>query len=536
VLLIACANVANLLLVRATGRERETAIRAALGASRVQIIRQFLIESALLATIGAIAGLAIAAWGSAVLVRLSPPDTPRIDGGGINEFVLLFAFVVALGTGILFGLAPALSASKPNVHESLKEGGRSATGGARTRRLKDVLVICEFGLALALLVGAGLTIKALAHLHNVDIGFNPHHLLAAEMRIEGSQHEDPQRQVEFFRELLSRVEALPGVEAASISRGVPIYGWAGWNFVTADQPNPPAGEVPDANYVVIGPHYFRTMQIPLRAGRPFLDSDTPSSVQVAIVSESLARKYWPGENPIGKRLKIGSDANDKSQPWLSVVGVAGNVRSQGQYWPFFPEIYVSYTQYPWILWPRHLLVRTAGDPLTIVPAIRHAVAALDKDVPVYNVTTMDEVVAGPMQQSQTIMWLLGAFATLALVLASVGIYSVISYAVTQRTHEIGVRMALGASREDVTALVVSRGAVLALIGVVMGLLGTLGMAGIVSRVPYQVRWLLLFDVHPTDPLIIATVSAILAMVALLASYIPARRAAKVDPMVALRYE
>lgn len=536
VLLIACANVANLLLVRATGRERETAIRAALGATRAQIIRQFLVESTLLSTIGATAGLAIAAWGQAILVRLSPPDTPRVEGGGINGLVLLFAFVIALGTGIVFGLAPALGASRPNVHESLKEGGRSSTSVVKTRRLKDVLVVCEFGLALALLVGAGLMIKALEHLRRVDIGFNPNHLLTAKVRLEGSQHDDPQRQAEFFRELLSRIEALPGVEAASISRGVPMRGWSGWNFVTADQPNPPAGQVPDANYVVIGPHYFRTMQIPLREGRPFADSDTPSTEPVVIVSESLARKYWPGEEPIGKRVRISSDANDKKQPWLSVVGVAGNVRSEGQYAPFIPEIYVPYTQYPWILWPRDVVVRTNSDPLAIVTAIRHEVAALDKNVPVYEVSTMNEIVAGPVQQGQTVMWLLGGFAALALVLAAVGTYGVISYAVTQRTHEIGIRIALGASRKDVTGLVVSRGAVLALIGVAMGLLGTLGIAGIFTRLPFEVRWLLLFDVHPIDPLIFVAVSVVLALVALLASYFPARRAAKVEPMVALRCE
>jgi putative ABC transport system permease protein len=536
VLLIACANVANLLLVRATGREKETAIRAALGASRAQMIRQFLVESTLLSMIGAIAGLAIAAWGSAILVRLSPPDTPRVEGGGIDGFVLLFTFVVALGTGVIFGLAPALGASKPNVHESLKESGRSSTGAAKNRRLRDVLVVCEFGLALALLVGAGLMIKALAHLRGVDLGFNPQNLVSMKVPLEGPAYKEPVRQVEFFQQLLSRIEALPGVEAASISRGVPIRGWAGWNFVTADQPNPPAGEVPDANYVVIGPHYFRTMQIPLRAGRPFTDSDIPRAEPVVIVSESLARKYWPGENPIGKRLKISADANDKGQPWLSVVGVAGNVRSEGQYAAFIPEIYVPYTQYPWVLWPRHVLVRTIADPLAIVQAVRHEVEELDKDVPVSDVSTMNEIVAGPVQQGQTIMWLLGGFAALALVLAAVGIYSVISYAVTQRTHEIGIRIALGASREDVAGLVVRQGAVLALIGVGMGLVGVWGITGLFSRLPFQVRWLLLFDVRPTDPLIFAAVSAILAMVALLASFIPARRAARVDPMVALRYE
>jgi putative ABC transport system permease protein len=536
VLLIACANVANLLLVRASGREKETAIRVALGASRSQLVRQFLVESILLAMIGATAGLALAAWGSGILVRLSPPDTPRIEGAGIGAFVLLFTFVVALGTGIVFGLAPALGSSKPDVHESLKESGRSSAGSRRGRKLRDVLVICEFGLALALLVGAGLMIKALAHLHGVDIGFNPNNLLSVKVPLEGPQYEDPRSQVQFFGRLLGRIEAIPGVEAATISRGVPMYGWAGWSFVTADNPNPPAGEVPDANYVVIGPRYFQTLQVSLRGGRRFADFDTASSQPVAIVSESLAQKYWHGQDPIGKRLKASGDANDKTQPWLTVVGVAGNVRTEGQYAPFLPEIYVPYTQYPWALWPRHILVRTTGDPLAIVPQIRGEVAALDKDVPVSEITTMEEIVAGPVQQGQTITWLLGGFASLALVLAAVGIYSVISYAVSQRTHEIGVRMALGATHVNVAGLVVKRGLILTSIGVAMGALGAFGIARLLAELPFEVRWLLLFDVHPADPLIFAMVSAILVAVALLASFVPARRAAKVDPMVALRYE
>jgi putative ABC transport system permease protein len=288
--------------------------------------------------------------------------------------------------------------------------------------------------------------------------------------------------------------------------------------------------------VVIGPHYFRTMGIPLRLGRIFSDGDTPTTERVVIVSESLARKQWPGEDPIGKRLKVSADPSDKGLPWLSVVGVAGNVRSEGQYAPFVPELYVPYTQYPWILSPRHIMVRGTSSPTVIVPAIRREVMALDKDVPVSDVSTLKEIIAAPVRQGQTVMWLLGSFAGLALILAAVGIYSVISYAVTQRTHEIGVRMALGASYRDVTTLVVKQGLLLALIGVAAGLVGAFGITQFLSHLPFEVRLLLLFDVRPTDPLTFTAVAAILSIVALLASYVPARRAARVDPTVALRYE
>ena len=536
VLLIGCANVANLLLVRATGRQRETAIRAALGATRAQIVRHFLVESLLLSMMGAALGLVIAGWGSEILVRLTPPDTARIEGAGINGLVLLFTLVIALGTGIAFGLVPALSASRAKVSETLKESGRGSSPGTSGRRLRDALVVCEFGLALALLVGAGLMMKTLVHLRRVDIGLDPENLLTMKVPLEGPQYHDERRQVEFFQQLLARVEALPGVEAASVTRGVPIYGWAGWSFVTADHPNPPAGETPDANYVVTGPHYFRTMGIPLRLGRPFSDGDSPTSERVVIVSESLAQKQWPGEDPIGKRLKVGADPTDKSLPWLSVIGVAGNVRSEGQYAPFVPELYVPYTQYPWILRPRHIVVRSASSLSAIVPAIRREVAALDKNVPVSEISPMTEIVAGPVLQGQTIMWLLGTFAALALILAAIGIYSVISYAVTQRTHELGIRMALGADRRSVVNLVVKQGLFLAMIGVVTGLAGAWGMTRFLSSLPFEVRWLLLFDVQPTDPLTFVSVSAILTMVAFVGSYVPARRAAKVDPIVALRYE
>jgi putative ABC transport system permease protein len=528
VLLIACANVANLILAKGVGRAKEIAIRVALGATRGQIVRQLLVESILLSIMGAVFGLVLVAWCSEILVRLSPPGTPRLEGAGMNAHVLLFALALAFATGITFGLVPAASSANPNTISPLKESGRSPGQSAKGRKLRDLLVACEFALALSLLVGAGLMIRTLSQLGRVEIGFTPQNLLSMKVPLVGPQYDDPRRQVQFFQQLLSRVEALPGVEAASVSRGIPMEGWAGWNFVTAEQPNPPAGEVPDANYVVVAPHYFRAMGIPLRLGRPFSDSDSPAGEQVAIVSESLARKYWPARDPLGMRLKMSDRGSDASEPWLTVVGVAGNVRSEGQYAPYFPEIYVPYTQYPWVLWPRHLVVRTSSNPSTIVTAIRREVQSLDKNIPVSEVAAMNEIVAGPVLQGKTIMWLLGAFAALALLLAGIGIYGVISYAVGQQTHEIGIRMALGAKRADILWLVLARGGRPALAGAAAGVLAALAMTRVMTS--------LLFGVSPTDPLTFLFVFAVLSFVALAATYIPARRATRLDPVIALRYE
>jgi predicted permease len=450
--------------------------------------------------------------------------------------MMMFTAALALGTGIAFGLAPVFGAVRVSVNESLKDATRATSGGTKDRPLRDLLVVAEFGLSLALLVGAGLMIKALSHLRHVDLGFNPDHLLTLTVPLKAPQYHSTEKQAQFFHDLVGRIEALPGVDSASVSRDVPVRGWAGWSFVTAENPHPAAGNVPDANYVVIGPHYFPTMQIPIMRGRAFSDFDSPSSEPIAIVSESLANKYWPGQDPIGKRLKISGDASDQAQPWRAVVGVAGNVRSRGQYAAFIPEIYVPYTQFPWVLYPRDIVVRTSVEPLSIVPEIRLQVVALDKDVPVSDIATMKEIAAGPVQQGQAASWLLGALATLALVLSAVGIYSVISYTVTQRTREIGIRMALGASNGSIASMVVRQGVLLATVGLCVGLIGAFALASVFSRLPFEVRWMLLFDVRPTDPLILASVSVLLTAIAILACFLPARRAAKVDPMVALRYE
>jgi len=530
VLLIACANVANLMLARATTREKEVAIRTALGAKRTRLIRQFLTESLVLAILGGALGLLLAAWSVQILVALSPKGALGLGGAGVDNVaisggVLAFTIAAAVATGIAFGVAPALAVSKPDLNQSLKEGGRSSGDGSRRNRLRSALVVWEFALALVLLVGAGLMIKTLVRLGQVDLGFNPQNVLTMRIALLGSRYKEPGAQAEFFKQLLERMKSLPGVRWASVSRGLPVEGWNGMGFVTEENPSPPPNEEPDANYLVIGPDYFRVMGVPLLEGRLFTDQDTNESARVVIVNEKLARKQWPGQDPIGRRLRM--DGNNNS-PWLTVVGVVGNVRTQWPFPDFLSELYVPYTQYPWLLFPRHLIVRTVSNPTGLATAIAHEVKALDKDQPVSDIRSLDQLVAEAVAQQRFAMVVLGAFASLALVLAAVGIYGVMAYSVTQRTHEIGLRMALGAQPGDVLSLVVGRGLILTLVGVGAGLAGALALTRFLSSLLYEVR--------PTDFGTFAAVSLLLIGVALLASYIPARRATKVDPMVALRYE
>ncbi|MGA2988070.1 MAG: ABC transporter permease [Terriglobia bacterium] len=529
VLLIACANLANLLLARAASREKEIAVRSALGASSSRMLRQLLTESFLLALFGGGLGVLIAAGGTKVLVALSPSAlflvAPGLNAAALNGGVLSFVLLLTLATGFLFGLAPALGMSRPDLTESLKGSGRGASESGRGHRVRGFLVTAEFALAFVLVIGAGLMIGTLVRITHFNLGFNPHNVLTLRIPLRGPQYREQRTQARFFEQLLGRVDALPGVVGASVSRGLPIEGQNGMDFVIEENPTPRPEETPAANYQVVASDYFRTMGIPLRQGRVFSQADMQDSQRVVIVNEELVREYWPGQNPLGKRLKTGIDPK---LPWLTVVGVAGNVRTEGPDVGFEPELYIPYTQYPWLLDPRHLVVRTAGDPLALAQAVRREVMALDTAVPIADVRPLDQIAGEPLAPRQFLMTLLAVFAALALVLAGVGIYGVMAYSVAQRTHEFGIRMALGAQTGDVLRSVVAQGLLRVGIGLAIGSVASLALADFMSS--------LLFQIQPTDPATFLAVALGLIGLALVACYIPARRAAKVDPIVALRYE
>jgi putative ABC transport system permease protein len=531
VLLIACANIANLLLARGASRASEFAVRNALGASQGRIVRQLLTESFVVSVTGGVLGILLASWGSKALVASAPASllksAPGLAGGPVNLRVLIFSFVTVVLTTVFFGLAPALQSAHPHLTETLKETGRSSLQSLRNRRFRNALVVSEIAVALVLLVGAGLMVRTLAQLRRVNLGFNPSNVLTLRVPLSGERYKEPQAQAQFWERALSAVQSLPGVEAATVSLRLPVNGWSGQFFTIAEDPNPAAGQVPTANYVIVGPGYFRTMQIPLRRGRSFNEHDTQSGDRVVIVNEELARLYWPGRNPIGKRLRVGAP----TAPWLSVVGVAGNVLTQGPDAGFNPEIYVPYQQYPWLLGgPKHLVVRTTATvkPESLTHAVVQQVHNLDKDVPVTDIATMELVAEQTLAQQRMVMALLVSFAALALVLSALGIYSVLSYSVAQRTREIGLRVALGAERAGVLRLVVGGGARLAILGIALGIAAALVLTQLMTD--------LLYGVRATDPLTFGAVATLLAATSLLASYIPARRALNVDPIVALRYE
>jgi len=530
VLLIACANIANLLLARCASRASEFAVRNALGASQGRIVRQLLTESFLVSMAGGVLGVLLASWGAKTLAALAPPflmkTAPGLASGAADSRVFAFSFVIVAMTTFLFGLAPALQSSRPYVTETLKETGRSSLQSPRNRRFRSALVVSEIALAMVLLIGAGLMVRTLAQLSRVNLGFKPANVLTMRAPLSGQRYKEPQAWAQFWERALAAVESLPGVEAASVSLRLPIIGWAGQFFNTADDPNPPAGQVPSANYVIVGPGYFRTMQIPLRRGRSFNEHDTQNGDRVVIVNEELARLHWLGQDPLGKQLRVGGQG-----PWLSVVGVAGNVLSQGPDEGFNPEIYVPYQQYPWLLGgPKHLVVRTSAGvkPESVAHAVVQEIHRLDKDVPITDIATMELIAREPMAQQRMVMALLLSFAVLALVLSALGIYSVLSYSVAQRTREIGLRVALGAERGNVLRLVVGNGVRLALLGISVGAAAALALTRLMAD--------LLFGVRPADPATFGVVTTMLAATSLLACYVPARRAMKVDPIVALRYE
>jgi putative ABC transport system permease protein len=526
VLLIACANIANLMLARASGRHREIALRAALGASRWRIVRQLLTESLIVALIGGTFGVLVGFWGIDALRWGNPGDAAKFAAGwyqlGINVPVLLFTLGLSVFSGLVFGLAPALQVSKPNLNDSLKEGARQVSGSSH--RLRSALVVFEVALSLVLLVGAGLSVRSFVSLLKTSPGFNSENVMTMRVGLPRAKYREEPQRVAFYNELVQRVKATPGVESAAFVNYLPLGGSNSSDFYLVEgEVKPQPGSENVGRYRVATPDYFQTMRISIINGRGFTEQDKAGAPRVAIINETMARKHWPGQNPVGKRFRI--DGALEENPWFEIVGVIEDVTHELNL-KVTPEYYLPYSQDAWT--SMALVARTSVDPASLAPTFRQQVWSLDKDLPVYQVQSMNQVwsLAASMYSFSSVT--LGFFAVLALLLASVGIYGVMAFAVTQRTQEIGIRIALGATGPDVLKLVVKHGMKLALLGIAIGLAGAWALTRFMTGI--------LVDVAPTDLLTFAVVPACLFVAALLACYLPARRATKVDPLVALRYE
>jgi putative ABC transport system permease protein len=526
VLLIACANVANLMLARAASRQKEIALRAALGASRWRIIRQLLIESLILALVGGAVGVLIAYWSVDLLRALNPGEAAKFAPGwdklGINVPVLAFTLMVSILSGFFFGLAPAWQSSKPDLNNALKEGGRYASSG--THGLRRLLVISEVALSLMLLVGAGLLMRSFVQLLKTNPGFNPDNVLTMNLVLPAAKYKEPAQRASFYEELVRRAEALPGVESAAAVNYLPLGGSNSSDaFLIEGTPEPPPGQDFIGRYRVCTPRFFETLSIRILKGRGFTEQDKADSPPVIIVNETLARRFWPNTEAVGKRMRFAGPP--EKNPWMEVVGVSQDVKHELNL-AVTPDFYLPLSQDPWS--SMVLVARTKVEPMALAESLRQQVWSIDKDQPVFDVRTMQQVRALSVSLYSFSSVTLGIFAVVALILAAIGIYGVMAYAVTQRTHEIGIRMALGARASDVLTLVVRNGMTLAMIGVIAGLVG----AWILTRYLSS----LLVGVSATDAFTLIGVSTGLLVVALLACYIPARRATKVDPLVALRYE
>jgi len=527
VLLIACANVANLLLARAAARQKEISIRLALGSSRRRLVRQLLTESLLLALLGGLAGLLLAMWSVDLLVANIPEDVafsiPRLKEIGINLPVLGFTLLVSLLTGMVFGLAPAFQASKFNLNDVIKEGGRGASTGLSGRRLRNLLVIAEVALSAVLLIGASLLIKSMLKLLEVNPGFSAKNVLTMRTTLPGAKYREDSQMIGFYNQVTERLEQLPGVEVSGLISHLPMGGSnSSAGFEIEGKPAPSPADQPEAAHRAISPNYFRVLNIPVIKGREFTPQDNETAPRSAIISESLAHRFFPGEDPIGKRIKL----DDPNNPWFSIVGIVGDVKHWGLETQPEPTMYFPYHQQPYD--SMVLLVRAKADPTSLIAAVRNEVLAVDKDQPVYEIKTVEDAIAERIVLPRYTAALLSVFATIALLLAAVGLYGVMSYAVTQRTHEIGIRMALGAGPRDVLRLIIGQGLSLALIGLAIGVAAAFGLTRLMSS--------MLYGVSATDTATFLLISGLLTAVALLACAVPARRATKVDPMIALRYE
>jgi len=525
VLLIACANVANLMLARAAVRRKEIAIRSALGAGRGRIIAQLLTESVLLSLLGGAFGLLLAVWGVDLLVASIPAEVAGSFYGvgdiGIDRSVLIFTLLVSIATGIFFGLAPALSSAKLDLNEALKATAKVAT--ARSG-LRGAFVVSQLALTLVLLIGAGLMTRSFVRLTNVKLGFNPKDVLTMRVELPRSRYENGAQRKQFFEQLLERMKSIPGIQSAGAISQIPLSGYSMLGrFAIEGQPKPEPGKGQPMPIGIVTPAYFQTMQIPLLQGRLFDAGDIEKMPEVAIVNEAMARRFWPGENPVGKKVAAGCDEQALCR---TVVGVVGDIHHEGLADAAQPEIFMPHQQFA--LPSMSLVLRTTGDPVTLVSAVRVAVRALDKDQPVALVQTLDEHVSESILQPRLMMTLLSIFAALALVLAAVGVYAMMSYSVSQRRGEIGIRIALGALKVDILRLVVGQAALLVAIGLAIGGAGALMATRLLRS--------LLYEIDIWDPFTFAAIAALLAFVAVLAAWLPARRAAKISPMIALRAE
>jgi predicted permease len=527
ILLIACANIANLLLSRAASRQKEIAVRAALGASRTRIVRQLLTESIMLSILGGGFGFLLSLWALRLIVTYSPLEViPRLHEVNIDSVVFGFTLLVSTLTGCIFGLAPALRSSKPNLTETLKEGGRGGAGSLRRNRTRSLLVVAEVALSLMLLIGAGMMVKSFLHLMDVKLGYDTKQALTMRLSLSPTKYPGPQQVVSFYQQLLQRIAGLPGVQTAAAVNQLPLDGArANISFEIEGRELQPGTAVADDH--LISPDYFRALNIPLMRGRFFTELDGKQGPPVVIINQTLAERFWPGEDPIGKQMRIRRDA-----PPVEIVGIVANVKNRKVNDETKPELYFPLTESSFSLAPPSLsmalIVRTSTDPPRLTNTIRSAIRDTDAETPVADILTMENIVSKSISEPRFVMALMVIFAAMALVLMAIGVYGVVSHSVTLRTQEIGIRKALGATPRDITMLVIRQGLLLALSGIAIGLIGAFALARVITG--------LLYNVSATDPAIFVGISLLLIVVAMLACYVPARRAMKVDPMITLRYE
>jgi putative ABC transport system permease protein len=520
ILLIACANVANLMMSRTAARDREIAIRRAMGAGQLRLIRQMLTESILLASLGGLLGLLLASWGVQLLLGLTPKDIPRLEGVSVDRAALLFTFIVSIATGVLFGLAPAWHARSLSLNESLREGGRGIAGMARIKRVRGLLVMSEIALAVTLLIGAGLMLKSFQRLTDVNPGFKPDHLLTMAVGLQFVRYQDPAKQIAFFEQALHRIRSLPGVIAAGACTSLPpSYIQQGTGFSIEGRPVEAGSQQPSAIYMPATAGYLEALGLPLVRGRTIADADTAQAPGVVVINQTLASRFFPNEDPVGRRMTI-------SGVLRTIVGVVGDARYQGLGVEAGPQAYVPHAQSPFP--GMRIVVRTTTEPTSLIAAVRTQIQSVDSEEGPTRFAAMTELLSESVAQPRFNTFLIGLFAALAFILSAIGIYGVINYDVTQRTGEIGIRMALGAQAPDVVRLILTQGILLTLGGLAVGVAGAFALTRFLSG--------LLFEVRPNDPVTYVAVSVLLAVVALAACLVPARRATKVDPLVALRYE